>query len=499
MISARRFAWVLGFAAACSAEPELSVVEQSITPDVSDPEFTGVCGIDVVLPKDALDPDMIRDPMRCSCTLVADGVVLTAAHCLYENILDVYDDTGDPVVCDDDSAGPCIDDIHIAFGNSFSMANRLPITREDILLFRYFDSEAPTTDDVALVHFTGAPGGGAVPVTINDQGLGDLAGGQGERVTLVGYGITGDGLTDFGQRRRVDALITAVGADQISAGSSTETSCDGDDGGPGFYDFDDGRGPVQILINAGIPVSICTETTRRSRVDRYAGFIYTFVDFYNGACKYDGDPGMCETAGCRSPDPDCDECLWQNDPSMCATGCETRDPDCPIGTFPGGACATSDDCERGGRCIAARDDEAFTYCSQPCDLANGDADCLQSMECIDQGGGVGECEYRVPSPGSYQYPCSCASGKSCENDECRSGICEQEICTKECTSDAECGGDPFTCQPSSVADVNVCTGLILSGGGGFCAAGGRTTGGTLGGIAVLLLAALALVFIRPRG
>jgi hypothetical protein len=121
--------------------------------------------------------------------------------------------------------------------------------------------------------------------------------------------------------------------------------------------------------------------------------------------------------------------------------------------------------------------------------------------CADLGGGNGECQYGTPSPGSQGFPCSFG-------DQCRSGICEDAICVIECASTAECpdapaGQDPYVCGPSDEQNgTQVCLGKETSGGGGFCepssVAGRSRVAGQVGGIAVLLLAALMLVFTGRR-
>ena len=68
--------------------PELSSEAAAVTGAI-DGEFNGVCGISIVRPLEENGVDK-RDPevLKCSCSLVADRVVLTAAHCIEENLRD---------------------------------------------------------------------------------------------------------------------------------------------------------------------------------------------------------------------------------------------------------------------------------------------------------------------------------------------------------------------------------------------------------------------------
>jgi hypothetical protein len=470
--------WLAGAGCQSELDGTVSRTKSAISMGTPDGEFPGVCGITTRLPRDPDDPDTERDPQYCSCTLVADRIVLTAAHCLEEN-------TRADVTCNDGVAtGPCLDDIDIRFGSSFGAGTRQEL--DDIRIHRYFDPDIAQVNDIAMVRLTVAPA--QAPVTLNDQPLSaDLVG---ESILLVGFGITEADLDDFGLRRQVDATVSSILPEHLVAGNADFTSCRGDNGGPGFYDF--GAGPAQVVLNSTI--SGCNPNARKTRVDAYtAEFIYPFIDSYIGPCALDG---ACVETGCRSPDPDCDVCSQDG---VCEEDCDTRDFDCPLGVFPGGDCTDDGQCELGGRCIAAQDDPDYLYCSQPCDPTADDPECPAAMACTDLGGGAGECEFTVPSPGSQGYPCDV-------NNQCRSSICEEGICVIECSTDADCpdapaGEDPYTCVPSRVVDgASVCIGRIITGGGGFCApsVAGRTRAGTTGGLAVLFLAALAIVFTGRR-
>lgn len=448
------------FGSCLAMEPDEELVgeqqEQILTgmPDVS--EFPNVVAMRVVRPPD--DEGDPQDDLLCTGTLVEACTVLTSAHCVYDNV----------------EAGT-VADIDLRSGAGFSDGTPLPI--ESIEIHRYFNPDASNVNELALIRIQDGSCPAVTPATIYDEPITDS---DVERpLTLVGYGITVEATTNDGSRTKVDTPIVSVGPRHVFAGTDDVTTCAGDSGGPGFLDVvGEPELATMTVLQGG-----CARAVQRTRLDLYTeSFLYPFIDRFSGACTFDGE---CVTDGCRSPDPDCDDCLWGND--VCGTGCETRDWDCDLGSFVGEACESNDDCEELGRCIAATDDETFTYCARPCDPAAASPDCPSGMECTDLGGGDGECTWLEPSPGSQ--------GASCvSNDQCRSGICENDICVFECGDGNSCP-DPFTCGPSEVSPgTMVCLGEVLEGGGGFCAVGGEVRDW----LAPLLLALFGLPLITRR-
>jgi MYXO-CTERM domain-containing protein len=398
-------------------------------------DFPNVCVVHVALPDD--DEGNPQDPIACSCTLVEAQTVLTSARCVNENV-----------------EKDMVDGIEIRFGTGFGDGDPFAIDggAAGITIHRYFDPDAANLNELALIRLTDAPT--ATPATLIDGSLADAVG---EDLTLVGFGNRVDDGDIDDVRNVITTPITTVGERHVFAGTDDLTTCAGDSGGPGF--LDGATDPVMAVMTAR--QGGCTKAVQRTRLDLYTeSFLFPFIDRYSGACVLDGD---CVTAGCRSPDPDCDPCLWQGGGAAdCTEDCPTRDWDCELGSFVGEACGRDGDCEEGGRCVAAADDESFTYCSRPC---GGDqAACPNGMECSD-----GECTYLTPSPGSPGATCSGA-------EACRSGVCECGVCQVQ-------------------AGAGACT----QGGGGFCAVGGGGGDGPAGALAPLALLALGLpIAIRRR-
>jgi len=404
----------------------------------ADADFPNVCVMHVQPPDD--DQGNHQDEFACSCTLVEAQTVLTSARCVSENL-----------------EKDMVDGIQIHFGSGFTGGDPVAIDggAAGITLHRYFDPDAPNQHDLALIRLASAPD--AEPVTLIDGTLGESD--RNADLTLVGFGVrlVGDDIDDV--RNSITTPITNVVDEFVFAGEDDLTTCAGDSGGPGFLDGD--TDPVMAVMTAR--QTECSKTVQRIRLDLYTeSFLYPFIDNYSGNCPLDGN---CTTMDCRTPDRDClpeNKCLWQatGDPEDCEEDCPTRDWDCPIGSDTGEECAKDGDCEHGGRCVVAADDESFHYCNRPC--GEGEEVCPGGMECMS-----GECAYATPSPGSPGAACSGA-------EACRSGVCECGVC-----------------------QVAAGDGACEQGGGGFCQVGSED-GSRLAPLALLGLLGLPLAFRRRR-
>ncbi|HUS67622.1 MAG TPA: trypsin-like serine protease [Kofleriaceae bacterium] len=438
-------------------DEQVGETSSEVLGSIADTTHDSVCAMEIAdLPNEVGDPQPSPPTFRCSCTLVEAQTILTSAICVREIV-----EKG------------ALTDIDVRFGDSFT--DGTPFEVEEIQLHRYFDEKTGGPDQLALVRLTAAPD--ATPVELNIEDAPQPA----MPVTMVGFGeAQEDGAT--GSRRSAETPIVTVQEKFIQAGTADLTTCAEDSGGPVFGSFD---GETEVLVAVTGGQSDCTTNVQRLRVDAYAKFIVPYVDYYSGACPHD-DADTCSTDGCRTPDPDCPEssCNWGNE---CDEDCPTRDWDCPLGKFIGEACAASGECEEGGGCIAATDDETFTYCSRPCTMGV-DGTCPTGMECS-AGENGDECVFLEPSPGSQGATCS-------DNSGCRSDICENDICVFPCDASTPCD-PPYQCGPSTVADgMMVCLGNVIEGGGGFglCAAGGDSRGW----LSALGLLGLAVLFRRRR-
>jgi MYXO-CTERM domain-containing protein len=447
----RRFGTVMALlvvtTAACQ-EPPLDDVDTDTSaiiggfPDLSDPAVVGLrmcvnnsCG-------------------TCTGTLVSRESVLTAAHCVDGNI-----NAGEP------------QGVRVFFGADTSGSGTW-IVADAVEMHRYFDPE--TLDyDIAMVHMSEPAPIDIDPVALNEAPLSsDMAG---DEVRLVGFGETFYQANDSGTKRQVTSTLNSVAPMHFAVGDEDHNTCKGDSGGPTFKDFDG----VEYQIGVTSRSRACAPNSIKIRVDVFLDDIVNpFIDRFEGPCAIDGD---CTTSCPRSPDPDCDICLWDG---YCGTECAGPDWDCPLGLANGESCTDDDQCEW-KQCLEATDDARVTYCSDPCDPDQLPTSCFTGMQCADVGGGDFRCVYDTPTPGALGATCG-------TDDACRSGICEDNTCVELC--DDVVGGEcpaPFECRGGTTVNADVCGPAIDSGG---CRVGGaeHTT------VAWALLVVALLVATRRR-
>lgn len=458
----------LALAAGCAVEGDLGSEGRAVIGGVPASGYGSSCILDIVRPP--LDDGTPQDPIVCGCSLIADRIVVTAADCVEDNV-------------DDENRA----DITLRFGTD---RGGDPVAVEAVELHRYFDPDIAGTNDIALLRIAETPAG-ATPAAFSDDA--ELA--VGDMVTLVGYGVREQGAdptepANTGSRRVVDTPITTANPDHILAGTTEATTCAGDSGSPVFTGPADA--PVQVAITSFL--TECRASVPRPRLDYHAEtFLRPYIARFDAECPADG---TCDEDCTTQTDPDCDPCAWQGleGDDDCAADCPTRDWDCPLGSFVGEACELDGDCEMGGRCVAAADDESFTFCTQPCDLDATTGACPVGMECADLGEG-GECVWLTPSPGSQGFACT-------DGSQCRSGICEDTICVTQCDpSQADACAEPYVCGDSKVSPgTTVCLGQDLSGGGGFCAISpaGSSSAERRGVLALFALTVCGMVFVLRR-
>jgi len=441
-------------------------------------DFESACSIRVPRPPTPTGDD--RPDGKCSCVLVGEQVILTTSNCLAVNV--------------EDSDPPLTAGIEVQFvidGPTYAV--------DDIALYRYYDSSVTAVDglagdgftEFAMAHLTTSPG--ITPAVVNTSPLNPNF--QNATVTLLGYGATTASSLDidFGNvRRGIEAPVRNLLYTHFWAGSEDSTTCPGDEGGPVFADI---GGEVKLVaITQADLLSRCFDNINRMRVDTVANqFIIPYIARYQSGADCNRN-GVC-ASGCEFDDVDCDTCAWQGVASGCDESCAPRDFDCALGSLPGFECETDSDCEFGGRCLAAEDDSTFKYCTSPCDDAGltGPKSCSNGQTCVAAGPVGDECQYGTPSRGSQGFACV-------TNSDCRSDICEGDICVFECNGPGDCPAGT-ECLPSQVAGgTNVCR---LpgggTGGGGFCAIqnpGAKGSGAPLG---FVFFAAFAAIFaLRQR-
>ncbi|MCP4449721.1 MAG: S1 family peptidase [Myxococcales bacterium] len=471
LLSAPMFLGLAATVAACQIdsggfhEDDLGSAEQASTgglPAQGQGHYDAVAAITILLPSN--DNDTARTNYRyCTGVLIAERTVMTAAACLKSNL---------EAELDDKLTGPFLDaesivvrfeseDRTTEYALDATFDDEAPMTVKGLTMHRYYDTQPRY--DVALLSLSETPSG-ITPVPIRATSIGaDLVG---QPLELVGYGKedgAGGDETALTARNVIAPDIVNVSDTRITAGTEELTTCFADSGGPGFVDFGDGPEVVSINERHGE----CDAGATRQRVDIYANeFLLPFLNYKGGGC----DGGAC------------DDCEYNG---VCEEDCDTRDWDCPIGSWAGTACVQNGDCEEQGACVPASDDASFTYCDKPCDQEVSSS-CPADMICSEDS----RCIHTDPSPGSQGATCTSPA-------TCRSGFCENTFCANECdASDSNaCDSDNgFFCLESlDDSSTTVCRTKLRDGGGGFCHAGASPR--LRNGARNSLLAGLGLLFV----
>lgn len=158
----------------------------------------------------------------CTGTLVDPTTVLTAAHCvdyIADSNADLQFYTGAGGV------GTLPDGIEITGAESHEDWNDV-------------------NGDIGVVYL--AEASEVTPLYVNLEEM-EASTWEGRRVTLVGYGITGDGETDSGEKLETEVAIYAFDEDVFFHYTAGTNACFGDSGGPALYEFEDGWQVVGVL------------------------------------------------------------------------------------------------------------------------------------------------------------------------------------------------------------------------------------------------------------
>ena len=204
----------------------------------------------------------------CTGSLIAPDMVVTAAHC----------------VADDIKAPTKPEKIFLVFGLSVptSAAQHTPIARAANYVYNpgWKGQAAQGADehDIAVIHFDGELPPGYAPATLLDP---NVVLKPGTDVTLAGYGedtTTGSGNNGAGILRKVSGVpvLKALGQTEVVLDQRSGIgACHGDSGGPAFLAVD-GKNYLWGVTNRGYPDSApdnCIEESVYTRITAYSDFI----------------------------------------------------------------------------------------------------------------------------------------------------------------------------------------------------------------------------------
>jgi hypothetical protein len=285
---------------------------------------------------------------RCTGTLVAPRVVVTAAHC----------ETPAPPTAVFFGADPTLGGTTVAVLDARAEPGFDPVT---------------LVDDLAVVLLAAPAAVTPWPLWMGPPEA--LA--PGAPLRLVGFGATAASDRAPPRKHAGTATVAAVAAATFSFQPDPAQTCRGDSGGPAFLT----AGGTEYLVGVtsyGDPA--CAAGATDTRVDRYRAFVQGYVAETSPSAAAAGDrcfyPGQCRAGACLAP-PEAPHFAYCAPPCRGADDCPsamtcTGDPGATRCVFPspppgalGASCATHADCES-AVCAEPRAD-APAVCAVFCD------------------------------------------------------------------------------------------------------------------------------------
>ncbi len=343
----------------------------------------------------------------CSGTLIADDVVLTAAHCLDEGR-----NSFDPIEPEE---------VVIYVGdNPVTDPNPISYIVTEVLAHPTYDTRA-LTGDIGLLRLAVSPN--VTPVAALPASLGLTSADEGAIINFAGFGQDEDG--NYDQKLQIDGILDSLYTDfQIYYVQYEGGPCFGDSGGPAFIK----RGGVPYV--AGLTSygdSQCAQYGVSTRPDYFDAWINDFIGVVPED-PYCGD-GTCDAdEDCTSCEADCGAC-----PSVCGDGVCDADEDCASCEIDCGECQS--------------------YC--------GDGTCDADEDCA-------SCEADCGACPSVCGDSVCADDEDCTSCSIDCGECPSEVCGDGYCAGADLGEDCQTCPADCIGRYHHRRGWIYCCGDGVC-------------------------------
>jgi hypothetical protein len=266
---------------------------------------------------------------RCTGALIAEHVVLTAAHCQ---------------IRPDNHA-----DFRVVFGAAVDGGTVVDIS--DATTHPRFEPATWRSDLALLVIRQAAP---AAPLPLDPRDLdGALVG---EAFAAVGFGRSGIAAADEGVKRSGTARVTALGDVDLTTAPAPSQPCAGDSGGPALFTVEDASVITGVVSHGD---DACQDHATYARVDvARQTFIAPYLAAMAPGARATGEP-------CRHDD-------------HCAEGPCLQAADEPSLWFCGRVCADRTDCPDGMTCAA----DGCRY-PVPSPGALG-SPCTSWRDCVDQ-------------------------------------------------------------------------------------------------------------------
>ncbi len=401
-----------------SAAVRQAIIGGANIPDGNEPEIFMLLEI-------AYFPSGDAEVAVCSSTMVAPQALLTAAHCV------------DPAANTDNDKTPAssLEVWATNTADNSTLMNWIQTQGQDITIeglrgqmlsagFIQADSMAPHPNwsianlqegednlmyDIGMVHLGSAPSDAAVIGYADSTMTSAIAGLQGSKIRLLGFGIS-DASDDSGAGvlREIDIAAGTVHPGIIDTGNGTDAICHGDSGGPSFFDFPDGVPRivgVHSFTNTATNATTC-QTGGDTRVDVFADFVTNWI-----ASNGENTNTATDVGHPCSDDSECSSNQCIDDPqhtdNYCTAACVT-DKDCPRALV----------C-RSELCIFPQ----LPYVKQGQSCADGVALCATGFDCLVMSDGTQKCN------------------QLCTQDtDCTVGF----SCTVKIESDKYCGPTPIS-------------------------------------------------------